>query len=130
MSNTVPDIATTSPGLISLETQEKLLHIVMRRQAALSLRVAALFLLPLLALPWMNQSQPALMNSRLFGFSLTWLILGICFFPLTWLLSSYFVQKSDAIEAECTAIGRTMLPAAVSTTVGATTTAPQEEGME
>lgn len=128
MSNTVSDTATTSPGAIPVETQEKLLRVVMRRQAALSLRVAALFLLPLLALPWINQSQPALMNTRLFGFSLTWLILGICFFPLTWILAAYFVRKSDGIEGECTAIGRQMLPTLASTDVAATV--PQEEGME
>lgn len=110
MSNPVPDVATTSLGAVPIETQEKLLQIVMRRQAALSLRVAVLFLIPLLVLPWLNQNQPALMNTRLFGFSLTWLILGICFFPLTWILSAYFVHRSDRIEAECTAIGRRMLP--------------------
>ena len=110
MSKTVPDSATTVAGPIPVETQEQLLKIVMRRQAGLSLRVAALFLLPLLALPWINQSQAACMNSRLFGFSVTWLLLGICFFPLTWLLSAYFVHKSDGIEAECTRSGARCCP--------------------
>ena len=128
MSKTVPDIATTSHGPIPVETQEKLLQVVMRRQAALSLRVAAVFLVPLLALPWINQSQPALMNSRVLGFSVSWLILGICFFPLTWILSAYFVKKSDRIEAECTAIGRQMLPNPNRT--DGTIKASQEEGME
>lgn len=107
---TVPDPGPNPPGSIPLETQEKLLKIVMRRQASLSLRVAGLFLIPLLLLPWINQSQPALMNGRLFGFSITWLLLGIGVFPLTWLVSAYFVHKSDRIEAECAAIGREMLP--------------------
>lgn len=128
MSKTLPDTPTASPGPIPPVIQEKLLHVVMQRQAALSLRVAALFLLPLLALPWINQSQPTLMNSRLLGFSLTWLILGICFFPLTWLLSAYFVRKSDGIEAECTTLGRQMLAAPGTTNV--TAVAAQEEGME
>ena len=77
MSKTVPDNVMASPGSIPIETQEKLLKVVMLRQASLSLRVAALFLVPLLALPWINQSQAGLMNSRLLGFSVTWLILGI-----------------------------------------------------
>ena len=128
MSKTVSEIATMSPGVVPVETQEKLLQVVMRRQAALSLRVAALFLLPLLALPWINQSRPDLMNTRLFGFSLTWLILGICFFPLTWILAAYFVHKSDGIEAECTALGREMLPTAMP--IGVVVSAPQEEGTE
>ena len=128
MSKTVPDIATTSPIPIPLETQEKLLKIVMRRQATLSISVAALFLLPLLALPWINLSLAGFMNSRLLGFSVTWLLLGICFFPLTWLLSAYFVHKSDGIEAECTRLGREILPKPVTTDV--TAIASQEEGME
>ena len=128
MSNPVSDVATTSLGSVPIETQEKLLQIVMRRQAALSLRVGILFLIPLLALPWINQTQPALMNTRLFGFSLTWLILGICFFPLTWILSAYFVHKSDRIEAECTTIGRQMLP--FTSTGKAASNGSQEEGME
>ena len=128
MSNPVSDVATTSLGSVPIETQEKLLQIVMRRQAALSLRVGVLFLIPLLALPWINQTQPSLMNTRLFGFSLTWLILGICFFPLTWILSAYFVHKSDRIEAECTTIGRQMLP--VVSAGKAASNGSQEEGME
>ncbi|MCW3101050.1 MAG: putative integral rane protein [Chthonomonadaceae bacterium] len=128
MSKTVPDDASISLGSVPIETQEKLLHIVMQRQAALSLKIAVVFLAPLLALPWINQSQPALMNTRVLGFSLTWLILGICFFPLTWLLSAYFVRRSDGIEAECTSIGRQMLPIPVTTDVAAI--AAQEEGME
>ncbi len=128
MSKTVPDIATTASIPIPLETQEKLLKIVMLRQAGLSLRVAAVFLVPLLALPWINQSQSALMNTRVFGFSANWLLLGICFYPLTWLLSAYFVHKSDGLEAECTALGRNLLPARASTEVRAA--AAQEEGTE
>jgi uncharacterized membrane protein (DUF485 family) len=127
MSNTVPNIAPT-PVAVPIETQEKLLQMVMRRQASLSLRVAAVFLVPLLALPWLNQSQPAFMNSRFAGFSVTWLILGICFFPLTWILSSYFVHRSDGIEAECTALGRQMLAGPTATPVSAHVS--QEEGME
>ena len=129
MSKTVPDIATPSPGPIPIETQEKLLKIVMRRQATLSLSVAAFFLVPLMALPWINLSQSAFMNSRLLGFSVTWVILGICSFPLTWMISAYFVHKSDSIEAECTAICRQMLPSTTTTEAAkVASVASQEEG--
>jgi len=33
---------------------------------------------------------------------LTWLILGVLFYPITWALSNYFVTRSDQIEAEIT----------------------------
>jgi len=124
MRKTVPDNPTPAP--ITVETQERLLQVVMRRQGALSLRVGALFLLPLLALPLLNQNQPEFMNRQFLGFSLTWLILGICIFPLTWLVSAYFVRKSDAIEAECTLLGREMLPDP--DRKNATASAVQEEG--
>jgi len=128
MSKTVPDDPTPAPAPLSVETQERLLQVVMRRQGALSLRVGALFLLPLLALPLLNQNQPEFMNRHILGFSLTWLILGICIFPLTWLVSAYFVQKSDAIEAECTLLGREMLPNPGRK--DGTANAAQEEGKE
>ncbi len=92
------------------ETQEKLLQVVMHRQARLSLQVASLFLIPLFGLPLLNQYLPDVMNRQVLGFSVTWLILGVCFFPLTWLLSAYFVRKSDSIESECAVTARKMLP--------------------
>lgn len=79
--------------------QEVLRHI-MRRQAALSLRVAAVFVLLLIALPLANLYLPDLMGTRISGFTLTWFILAILFYPITWVLSSYFVKKSEEVEAE------------------------------
>lgn len=74
---------------------------VMRRQAALSLRVAAVFLVLLLGLPLVNYALPDLANQPVLGFPATWLFLGVLFFPITWLLSAYFIRASDRIEAEC-----------------------------
>lgn len=73
---------------------------VMKQQAALSLRVAAIFIILVLGLPLFNLYYPKIAAKSVFGFSLTWLILGVCFFPLTWILSSYFVRESDKIEIE------------------------------
>jgi len=79
--------------------QEVLRHI-MRRQAALSLRVAAVFILLLIALPLANLYLPELMATKISGFTLTWIILAILFYPITWILSSYFVKKSEEVESE------------------------------
>ena len=73
---------------------------VMKQQAALSLRVAAIFIVLVLGLPLFNMYFPKAAGTPVFGFSLTWLILGVCFFPLTWILSTYFVRESDKIERE------------------------------
>ena len=38
------------------------------------------------------------MAVRVFGFTLTWLILGVLFFPLVWVISWLFIRKSIALE--------------------------------
>lgn len=85
---------------LSLPEQERLARQMMRRQGTLSLRVAAVFTVLLLGLPLVNHFLPDLANTSVFGFSATWLFLGILFYPITVLLSLYFVKHSDRIEAE------------------------------
>ncbi len=81
-------------------TDRDLVRRIMRRQAALSLRIAATFVAVLLALPLLNLLAPALMANRVGGFTLAWLVLAVLFYPLTWILSRWFVVSSDRIEAE------------------------------
>jgi uncharacterized membrane protein (DUF485 family) len=73
---------------------------VMKKQAGLSIRVALVFLVIVFVLPLFNWLNPSLAQTQLFGFSLTWLILGVLFYPLTWILSGYFVNQSNAIETQ------------------------------
>jgi uncharacterized membrane protein (DUF485 family) len=77
-----------------------LARLVMRRQAALSLRVAVVFLAVLLGLPLLNWLAPGLAGRSIGGFTLTWLLLGVLFYPVTWLLSGYFINASNAIEED------------------------------
>ena len=91
------------PGVKGLTDEEiaRLTRAVMRRQAALSLRVAAVFLAMVLGLPLVNFLMPDLANRRILGFTATWLFLGVLFYPITVALSFYFVRRSDEIEAQC-----------------------------
>lgn len=73
---------------------------LMREQAALGFRVAFIFIVLLLGLPLANWFAPEVMGTLVGGFTPTWFLLAILFFPVTWLLSSYFVRESDRIEAE------------------------------
>jgi hypothetical protein len=41
---------------------------------------------------------PELMAKRIFGFTLSWLILGILFFPLVWIIAWVFIRRSIALE--------------------------------
>src|SRR5438445_506859 len=77
---------------------EEFLDRLMRRQLRLSITCAATFLAALLALPLLNYFLPELMAARVFGFTLTWFILGVLFFPLVWLIAWIFIRKSIALE--------------------------------
>ena len=79
---------------------EEFLHTLMRRQLKLSIACAATFLVALLGLPLLNYFAPALMATRVAGFTLTWLILGVLFFPFVWVISWRFIKRSIALEQD------------------------------
>jgi uncharacterized membrane protein (DUF485 family) len=91
-----PDLHYLSP-----EEHARLARHVMHEQAALSLKVAAVFVVLVFGLPLVNNFLPELANTRVLGFTATWLFLGVLFFPITWALSAYFIRESNRIEAEC-----------------------------
>ena len=77
---------------------ESFLHLLMRRQLKLSIACALTFLIALLGLPLANYFWPELMATRVFGFTLTWFVLGVLFFPFVWIISYVFIRKSIALE--------------------------------
>lgn len=79
---------------------ESFLHSLMRRQLRLSSVCAAAFLIVLLGLPLLNYFAPALMATRVAGFTLSWLVLGVLFFPAVWAISWFFIRRSIALEDE------------------------------
>lgn len=78
----------------------------MARQLKLSIACALTFLVALLGLPLANYFMPELMAKRVFGFTLTWFLLGVMFFPLVWIIAWVFIRRSIALEnAEVTEVG-------------------------
>ena len=77
---------------------EEFLHLLMRRQLRLSIACALSFLVALLGLPLLNYFFPELMATRIFGFTLTWFVLGIAFFPFVWVIAYLFIKRSIALE--------------------------------
>ena len=75
-----------------------LLQRVMARQVRLSLGIASCFLGIVLVLPLLNLYLPEIANLKVGGLTLSWLVLGVLFSPLTWLLSAIFIRKSNALE--------------------------------
>lgn len=82
------------------EQAAKLSKVMMARQLKLSLRVAAIFILVLIGLPLLNLYAPQVAATNVGGFTLTWLVLGVLFYPLTWVLSQWYVKDSERIEEE------------------------------
>lgn len=70
----------------------------MARQLKLSIACALTFLIALLGLPLANYFAPDLMAKRIFGFTLTWFVLGVLFFPFVWVISYVFIRRSIALE--------------------------------
>lgn len=79
---------------------EEFLHSLMRKQLKLSVACALAFLVVLLGLPLANYFLPDLMATRVFGFTLTWFMLGIGFFPAVWVISFFFIRRSIKLEEE------------------------------
>ena len=77
---------------------EAFLQRLMRRQLRLSIACAATFLVALLGLPLLNYFAPELMARRIAGFTLSWLLLGVLFFPLVWIIAFSFIKRSIALE--------------------------------
>lgn len=77
---------------------EEFLRGLMKRQLKLSIACAAAFLLLLFGLPILNYLAPELMAKRVGGFTLSWLVLGILFFPYVWVIAKWFITRSIALE--------------------------------
>jgi uncharacterized membrane protein (DUF485 family) len=77
---------------------EEFLSGLMNRQLRLSISCAAAFLLLLIGLPLANYLAPGFMAQRVGGFPLSWLILGVLFFPYVWIIAKWFIVRSIALE--------------------------------
>ncbi len=100
----------TVAARLSPERREALVRAVMRRQAMLGVGVSVIFLTLILGLPLVNWLAPQLANAPApGGFTWTWLTLAVLFYPITMLLSAYFVRASERLEADLVVQGRTLL---------------------
>lgn len=84
---------------LSEQDQARLARALMRRQGALSIRVAAVFVVLVLGIPLVNAYWPEVANTPVYGFTSSWLFLGVLIYPITVALSFYFVAASNKIEA-------------------------------
>ncbi len=71
---------------------------LMRRQLRLSIACVVAFLSVLLGLPIVNYLAPDFMGRRVLGFTLTWMVLGVGFFPAVWVIAWVFIRRSIALE--------------------------------
>lgn len=92
----MPSPDSSAPDIHS----EEFLARLKRRQLRLSGACAAAFLVALLGLPLLNYLAPGMMSTQIGGFPLTWLILGVLFFPFVWIIAFLFIRRSIALEIE------------------------------
>lgn len=90
----------TPPSPQDAVHSEEFLHTLMRRQLKLSVACAASFLVVLLGLPLANYCAPDLMATRVAGFTLSWLLLGVLFFPAVWVIAWCFIRRSIRLEED------------------------------
>ena len=93
-------MSPTPPEHDDIVHSESFLRSLMRRQLSLSISCAATFFVALLGMPLLNYFAPALMATRVAGFSLSWLVLGVLFFPFVWIISYVFIKRSIALEED------------------------------
>jgi uncharacterized membrane protein (DUF485 family) len=89
----------TPPDDTDFIHSELFLQGLMKRQLRLSVSCASAFLLLLFGLPLMNYFAPEFMATRVAGFTLSWLLLGVLFFPYVWIIAKWFITRSMALEA-------------------------------
>lgn len=91
---------------------EEYLKTVMGRQLRLSMSIASVFILIIIAVPLLNQFAPEAMNMPFMGFTVTWFVLGFGIFPILIFLAWLFVRRSNAFEDEAvTMVDESTLPA-------------------
>lgn len=93
-------MSSPTPAHDDVVHSEAFLRLLMRRQLGLSVACAATFLVALLGMPLLNYVAPALMATRVAGFTLSWLILGVLFFPFVWIISYIFIKRSLRLEED------------------------------
>ena len=91
-------VHSQEPSRVRAIHSEEFLRALMRRQLRLSVACALTFLGALLLLPLLNYYFPDAMAVRVGGFPLTWLILGVLFFPFVWAIAWIFIRRSIALE--------------------------------
>lgn len=91
-------MSDTPPDHTDFIHSEEFLHGLMKRQLKLSITCAAAFLIVLIGLPLANYLAPEFMAQRVGGFTLTWLVLGVLFFPFVWIIARLFITRSMALE--------------------------------
>jgi uncharacterized membrane protein (DUF485 family) len=89
-----------TPGHDDVVHSEGFLRALMRRQLSLSISCAIAFLVALVGMPLLNYYAPGLMATRVGGFTLSWLVLGVLFFPFVWVISYLFIKRSIALEED------------------------------
>jgi uncharacterized membrane protein (DUF485 family) len=79
---------------------EEYLKTILSRQLRLSMGIASVFVVIIVAIPLLNKFLPEVMNPPFMGFTVSWFLLGYGIFPVLIFLSWLFVRRSNDFEDE------------------------------
>lgn len=91
-------MSKTPPDGTDFIHSEEFLKGLLKRQLRLSVSCASAFLVVLFGMPLLNYFAPEFMAQRIGGFTLSWLVLGVLFFPYVWIIARLFITRSIALE--------------------------------
>jgi uncharacterized membrane protein (DUF485 family) len=91
-------MSQTPPDGTDFIHSEEFLKGLLQRQLRLSVSCASAFLVVLFGMPLLNYFAPEFMAQRVGGFTLSWLVLGVLFFPYVWIIARLFITRSIALE--------------------------------
>lgn len=86
------------------EVGDALVRGLVRAQLGLALRLAAVVISVIIAIPLLGSAFPALEAITVFGFRLNWLVLGVGLYPLCYGVGRLFVRLAEQSERDFMAI--------------------------
>lgn len=75
---------------------------LLKRQRALSISVAVVFLIIIFSLPLLNFFTRDWPPLQILGIDISWMVLAILIYPVIWALAFYFVSTADKYEDDFT----------------------------
>ena len=79
---------------------DAMVRALVRAQLLLAMRLAAGTALSLCAIPLLLRAFPVITEVTALGITLPWLVLGICVYPVLYIVGRRYIRQAERLEAE------------------------------